>query len=138
MAQFRAGPGFVSLQGPRGEDGQTTAFPHVTRWTAAKFPHPDTEKGLKEMLDAAIWSGGVHGDLFIHEANGTIYALEVISGIPQLTILGSVAGPDGPDGAHAGTPPAHDHGVTPPLRYMAGNYDELFAGPHIKVTPFPP
>lgn len=136
MAQFRAGPGFISLQGPRGEDGLPSTFPHVTRWTAAKFPDPDG-KDIDRMLQNAIASGAVHGDLFIHEGNGVIYALEVISGIPQLTPLGSVAGADGADGA-GGTAPAHDHGVVPPLRFMAGDYSELLAGPQIQVTPFPP
>lgn len=129
----RAGAGFISLQGPRGEDGLTPGFPHVTLWDNSKFAGG---KLMQQAVESAINAGAVHGDLFIFSPGGELYTFEVISGTPTMTPVGSVAGPDGPEGASAPPVGTHTH-VTPPIRFMAGNYGELFAGPQIQVTPVP-
>jgi hypothetical protein len=107
-------------------------FPRIT----ALADELDTWDKWDDALFAAILAGNRHGDLLITPA-GKVFALEVITGITQLTLIANTAGADGDQGLSS-TPPGHSHGFVSPLRFLPGNYEELGAGPKVYIDPYPP
>lgn len=135
---MRAGPGFISLQGPRGVDGLITPmFPLVTKLTTEL----NTETEIQEATLAAVRGDGKHGDIYI-TPSGMTYTLDVINGTPVLSPLWNIAGADGDRGPDGAVPPSHapgtsDHDIQSPIKYIPGNYDELKVTPSVTIKPFP-